>query len=76
MRLNWRESGTNHPRHNYVWKRMMVDFVEHYANLALKPGWIDYVRHQVREMEKHPMFKGLGKAVAQRIKELNVSCDI
>ena len=54
----------------------MTDFVEHYANLALKPGWIDYVRHQVREMEKHPMFKGLGKAVAQRIKELNVSCDI
>jgi len=51
-------------------------FVEHYAKLATKPGWIDYVRHQVREMEKHPMFKGLGKAVAQRIKELNVSCDI
>jgi len=52
------------------------EFVEHYANLALKPEWIDYVRHQVREMEKHRMFTGLGKAVAQRIKEMNVSCDI
>jgi len=54
----------------------MVDFVDHYARLGLNPGWIDYVRHQVKEMEKHKMYKGLGKAVAARIKELNVSCDI
>ena len=49
--------------------------VEHYARLALNPGWIDYVRHQVKEMEKHPtgMWIGLGKAIGQRIKELNVS---
>ena len=53
----------------------MVDFVENYARLALNPGWIDYVRHQVKEMENHPtgMWIGLGKAIGQRIKELNVS---
>ena len=53
----------------------MTDPVEHYANLALQQGWIDYVRHQVKEMEKHPtgMWIGLAKAVGQRIKELNVS---
>jgi len=53
----------------------MVDFVEHYARLAINPGWIDYVRHQVKQMEKHPtgMWKGLGKAIGQRIKELKCS---
>jgi len=51
----------------------MTDPVEHYANLALQQGWIDYVRHQVKELEKTPMFKGLGKAVGKRIKELNAS---
>ena len=56
----------------------MTDPVEHYARLALQPGWIDYVRHQVKEMEKHPtgMFKGLGIAIKHRMDELNVSCDI
>ena len=56
----------------------MFDFVDHYANLARMPGWIDYVRQQVKEMENHPtgMFKGLGKAIKQRMDELNVSCDI
>ena len=56
----------------------MVDFVDHYARLALIPGWIDYVRHQVKEMEKHPtgMWKGLGLAIKIRMDELNVSCDI
>ena len=50
----------------------MVDFVEHYARLALNPGWIDYVRHQVKEMENHPtgMWIGLGQAIADKIKEL------
>ena len=51
----------------------MTDPVEHYANLALQQGWIDYVRHQVKELEKTPMFKGLGKAVGKKIKEMNVS---
>ena len=53
----------------------MLDPVEHYARLALMSGWIDYVRHQVKEMENHPtgMWIGLGQAIADRIKELNES---
>jgi len=46
-------------------------FVQHYAKLAMKPAWIDYVRHQVKLMEQEHAFKGIGKLIAQRIKELN-----
>jgi hypothetical protein len=44
--------------------------VEHYANLAKQSGWIEYVRHQVKEMEKDPsrLWVGLGQAIAQRLK--------
>ena len=51
---------------------MMNDAVDHYAKLAMIPGWIDYVRHQVREMEKDSsgLWLGLGQAIAERIKEL------
>jgi len=47
--------------------------VDHYARLALLPGWIDYVRHQVKQMEKDPsgLWVGLAQAIAERIKELN-----
>jgi hypothetical protein len=47
-------------------------FIEHYAQLALIPGWIDHARYQIDIMEKHPttIYKGIGKLVAQRIKEL------
>lgn len=47
--------------------------IEHYAKLALFPGWIDYVRHQVKQMEKDPsrLWVGLAQAIADRIKELN-----
>jgi hypothetical protein len=44
--------------------------IEHYANLALKPAWLDYVRQQVKLMEQEPAFHGIGKLIAQRIKEL------
>ena len=49
-----------------------MDAVEHYANLAMMLGWIDYVRHQVKEMEKDPsgLWIGLGQAIAKRMKEL------
>lgn len=52
--------------------------VEHYAKLALQEGWIDYVRHQVKQMEKDPsgLWVGLAQAIADKIKELNVSSDI
>jgi hypothetical protein len=47
-------------------------FIEHYAQLALLPGWIDHARYQIDIMEKHPttIYKGIGKLVAKRIKEL------
>ena len=49
--------------------------VDHYAKLAMMPGWIDYVRYQVKEMEKDSsgLWLGLGQAIADRIKELNES---
>ena len=52
--------------------------VDHYAKLAMMPGWIDYVRYQVKQMEKDPsgLWVGLGQAIADRIKELNVSSNI
>jgi hypothetical protein len=53
----------------------MEIFIDHYAKLATNSGWIDHARHQVMVMEKDSskLFVGLGKAVAQRIKEINVS---
>jgi hypothetical protein len=50
----------------------MLDPVEHYARLALMSGWIEYVRHQVKQLENHPtgMWIGLGKAIKQRMDEL------
>jgi hypothetical protein len=47
-------------------------FIEHYAQLALLDGWIDHARYQIDIMEKHPtaIYKGIGKLVAKRIKEL------
>jgi len=46
--------------------------IDHYARLALLPGWIDHARYQIDIMQKHPtaMYKGIGKAVAQRMKDL------
>ena len=51
----------------------MIDFVEHYAQLASITGWLEYVRHQVKTMEQDQtgMYKGLAQAVAQRIKEID-----
>jgi len=51
--------------------------IDHYARMALESGSVDHARHQVKEMENHPtgMFKGLGKAVAQRMKEINESSE-
>jgi len=49
--------------------------VDHYAKLALLDGWIDYVRQRVKELEQDSsgMWVGLGKAIAKRMKELNVN---
>jgi hypothetical protein len=52
--------------------------VDHYAKLALLPGWIDYVRYQINQMEKNlsGLWVGLGQAIADRIKKLNDSNNI
>ena len=49
--------------------------IDHYARMALEEGSVDHARHQVKEMEKDPtgLFIGLGKGVAQRMKEINES---
>ena len=46
--------------------------MEHYARMALKKGWIDYAREQVKKMENDEtkLWQGLGKDVAKRIKEI------
>ena len=46
--------------------------VEHYAKMALNPGSIDHARYMVKEMEKDKsgMWKGLGRAVANKIEQL------
>jgi hypothetical protein len=48
----------------------MQKLAQHYANLAMNAGWIDHCRHMVREYEKSPYWKGLGKAVALEIELL------
>jgi hypothetical protein len=48
----------------------MDTLARHYANLAMNAGWIDHCRHMVREYEKSPYWKGLGKAVAEQLESL------
>jgi hypothetical protein len=54
---------------------MSKDVVTFYAELALNPGWIEYVRQRIKELEQDSsgMWLGLGKAIAKRMKELNES---
>jgi hypothetical protein len=51
--------------------------VEHYARMALIEGAIDQARFRVKELEADEtgMWLGLGKAVAQRIKELRLEAN-
>ena len=46
--------------------------MDHYAKMALNPASIDHARYRVKEMEKDEtgLWVGLGKLVAQRIKEM------
>ena len=52
-----------------------MDAVNHYAKLALNAGWIDYVRDQVKQMEKDSsgLWVGLSKAISKKINKLNES---
>lgn len=54
------------------YKNQYQHTVNHFAQLALSPGWIDEARHSVMKLEKeHPdLYDGLGAAVAERIKLL------
>ncbi len=55
---------------NYI--ENMEYTINHFARLALNPGWIDEARHSVMKLEKeHPeVYGGLGAAVASRIASL------
>lgn len=47
--------------------------VEHYARMALIPGWVPYARHQIQEvLEKDPSgnWQGLYVEVKERMKEI------
>jgi hypothetical protein len=48
----------------------MEKLAQHYAKLAMNQGWVDHCRHMVKEYEKSPYYKGLGKAVAEQIELL------
>lgn len=41
---------------------------EYYTELAKQPGWWQYVRHQVSEIERLAGYEGLRAAVAQALK--------
>ena len=61
---------------NYI--ENMEYTINHFAKLALSPGWIDEARHSVKKLEKeHPdLYGGLGAAVAERIKSLKEQAKI
>ena len=55
----------------FDWDAEYKSIVKFYAELALAPGWREYTREMVREkMGTEPLFKNLGKDVADKIKEL------
>ena len=42
-----------------------------YAELALKPGWIEYVRHAVKQKQtESKLFAGMGERVKLKIERL------
>ena len=55
----------------FDWDAEYKKIVNFYAELALKDGWIEYVRYSVKQkQETEPLFKNLAKDVAQKIKDL------
>ena len=50
----------------------LMRVIEHYAQMALKPGSIDYARQAVMDLEKDPsnLYRGISKKIGQRIKEI------
>ena len=55
-----------------TFEQMSKDTIDHYAKLAMNPGWVDYTRHRVKEMvaDKSGLWKDLPMQIKQRIDEL------
>ena len=53
-------------------KEHLEHMTNHIASLAMNPAWIDEMRRFTKELEKEEsgFYKGLGVAVAERIKSL------
>jgi hypothetical protein len=53
-------------------KEHLEHMVNHIARFAMMPAWIDEMRRFAKELEQHESgyYKGLGLAVAERIKLL------
>ena len=55
----------------FDWDAEYKKIVNFYAELALRNGWIEYVRYSVKQkQETEPLLKNLAKDVAQKIKDL------
>lgn len=51
---------------------MNENIINHIARFAMMPAWIDEMRRWTKTLEEHEsgMYKGLGLAVAERLKYL------
>lgn len=60
------------------YEKLFEHMVEHYAQLAINPGWYDYARHQVAKMMKDApeLWAGLGERVKKRKEELELESGI
>ena len=52
--------------------KIRQELIEHYAKMALNPATLDHARLRAKELEKDSsgLWIGIGKEIAQRIKEL------
>ena len=41
-----------------------------YAELALKPEWLEYIRNEVKVKQRLEIFKGMGERVKQKMEIL------
>ena len=53
-----------------------AEMVEHYARMALTPGWVVYARHRVAELQKtDKMYADLGAKVKKQMDEMKPNDD-
>ena len=61
----------------FDWENEYRSIVDFYAKLAVKKGWLEYIRGAVKEKQNESeLFKNLGKDVGNRIKELETKNSI